>query len=220
MTGAITLLGFAIGSPSDSPQQYEWRLPFVILLPILSFAVAKWLRHNDAMIGLLGGYCAAVEKLHWCPDVPAWHSKEHGFMDAALHYRVWSDHASIIITTLSTMPVVLHLLVGLGLSIGERMPTLAWFSPLGGVGPLSPVLLVFCFLSTLAGIAGVKILLDNATLRASFLKDYRFAQNEQGYAFRREAGPVARVRDIQFAGCVRHFWQSLALPHRDRRAQK
>ena len=30
-----------------------WNLPVVLLLPLLTFAVALWVRHNDATIGLL-----------------------------------------------------------------------------------------------------------------------------------------------------------------------
>jgi hypothetical protein len=173
------------------------------------------------MIGLLGAYCAAIEKISWHPELPAWHSREHGFMDAALDYRVWSDQAAIVIAFLSTVPVAFHLSVGIGLMIGERVPTLALFSALGGVGPLSPVTLLGCALATVAGIAAVALLLDNATLRARFLKEFSFRQNEQGdYGFWPDNGDGAGVwRTGRIRRLCQAFWVVSSTPTRPRGAR-
>ena len=208
MTGAITLLGFAIDDQPSTSGQISWHLPFVLLLPILAFAVAKWLRHNDAIVGVLGAYCAAIEKIDWHPELPAWHSREHGFMNAALDYRLWSDHAAIIITTAASLPVALHLFGSVGLELGRRLPFFAWFPPPPGVERLGAVIVLFCVISTLAGCAAVKILLDNAPLRAQFLRGCSFRPDEHG---RYGLWPMATSVDASASGSVRRFFQAFLI---------
>lgn len=186
MTAAIAMLGASIAASPPPASVFAWRLPFVVLLPVFSFAVAKWVRHNDAIIGLLSAYCASLEEVERQPHIPAWHSKGHGFITAALRYRLWTDQATAVIAVASLLPAILHAVVGTGLLIGTLKPSLGFLPIVPGLGlqePMPIVQLVAVFGSVLLGGFAVTTIADNAVVRADYLERHSFAERGQRFAY-------------------------------------
>jgi len=168
MTATIAMLGASIADPSEVSGGLVWRMPFVILLPVFSFAVARWVRHNDAIIGLLGAYCASLEDVDEFPEVPAWHQKQHGFIVAALEYRVWTDQAVALVAAIGLLPALIHLSVLLGLHIGSFSPSLAVLSIPANLGlPNAPNFgaLLATAAAVVAGVGSLAIIANNASVR-------------------------------------------------------
>lgn len=210
MTGAITMLGFSVVAPNPPSAQWTWRLGFVVLLPLLSFAVAKWLRNNDAVIGVLGRYCSAVEEACAVGTTPAWHSEKQGFMDLALFYRSWSDQAAIIVCSLSCLPVMMHLAVGAGFALGDYWPLIQLKDPPLHLGRLDVWDALFCLISAAYGVSAICILLGNAPLRSRIL--HEFDVGSDGHLGRRQvvSGPAMRNGIVRF---LEAFWIPGSIPN-------
>jgi len=170
MSGAVVAL--IIGLPGKDSQFLEiekWNMLAVILLPLLSFAVALWSQHNDAIIGLLSSYCQHFEKED-DPDlkkgIPGWHDSRYLIIEAALNYRRNSDWAFIIIATLSCIPALLILLNDLRFINFQNIVDLK--------------IHILPFIVLLVGIISIIIAYLNTNLRAKIKNNWTFSKNEAG----------------------------------------
>lgn len=200
MTATVAMLGASFASPSAGSDGVVWRMPFVIVLPFFSFAVARWVRHNDAIIGLLNSYCASLEEVEDFPEVPAWQHPQHGFIRAALEYRLWTDQAVALIATVSLLPALVHLSVLLGLFIGAIFPALAIFSIPANLGLPNTAqggALLATVASVGAGVWSLAIIANNASVRADIKDNHRFVRAGAESGFKRTGPadvPTLRVR--------------------------
>jgi hypothetical protein len=63
-------------------------------LTVYTWVFALWIRHNDALIGLLGVFCKTLERRDGGIEYPAWHIEDQGWIVLARHHRKKSDIAA------------------------------------------------------------------------------------------------------------------------------
>lgn len=169
MTGVVVALllglvpqGSSIGDPG------AWRTAVVFLLPVLTFATALWVRHNDAIIGHLSAFMQHLEWLddpHQIGDVPGWHDSRYKATDETLHYRRYSDMALIIVGVVATAPAAV-------LTVYQAWGPFILISPLVPIYPLAG----FVF-----GVAGMVVVFGNAKLRTRIKSRWKYGdQVSQG----------------------------------------
>ncbi len=162
MTGVVVTLLLGLTPPGgDMADPDAWREAAVILLPLLTLATAMWVRHNDAIIGLLSAFMQHLERLddpHGGGVVPGWQDSRYGAIDAALKYRRWSDAAFAMVGLAATMPALMLL--------AHRTLVV-------------PSIAVLPAVAALFGIAGIAMVLLNAHVRAR-IKDNWIYEGSDG----------------------------------------
>lgn len=126
LVSILTLLGISINS-SDVRQSF-----FIsCILPLNSFIFTTWYLQNDRVLGIMSAFCGALERMDIAKGIklPAFHSKESGFMDAALKFRVFGDTAMAMICVASPSYSLFHflfdpLLVHNGIVVGAMTVSL------------------------------------------------------------------------------------------------
>lgn len=136
MTGVVVALYLGlVKEKGDIESPADWRMETVVLLPALTFATALWVRHNDAIIGILSAFMQKLEELddpNQKSGLPGWHDTRYGAIDAALKYRMYSDCAFAIVGVIATLPATILLLERLA-ATGGLVEVIRWISPLVGV---------------------------------------------------------------------------------------
>jgi len=160
MTGAVVVLFLGLLPPTTGrfADPDTWRIGVALVLPVLSLSVALWVRHNDALIGLLSAYCQWLERLDdpdGTSELPGWHDNRYGMIDAGLQYRRFSDYAYAMITAVATAPTLGVAFPGLWRNVAQ--------SAAAGAGWIAG--LAFC-----VGVLAIWFALTNVGRRAK-LKD-------------------------------------------------
>lgn len=168
MTGVVvTLLLGLVPQGADMADPGNWRTAAVVLLPMLTFATALWVRHNDAIIGLLSAFMQHLEMLD-DPDqtgaVPGWQDTRYRVIDAALQYRRYSDWAFMIVAVVATAPAVV----------------LALYRLWGPFTLLSPLVPVYPVVGIGFGLAGMVIVFRNSTVRKKIKDDWAYGCEDDG----------------------------------------
>jgi len=105
LTATSALFGFMSAQTGGTARRVaEWGAAGLVAY---TWALALWIRNNDAVIGLLGVFCGTLERLDDPSDqsaFPAWHTEAQGWLPRARHYRLYSDWAAIILALLSSLP--------------------------------------------------------------------------------------------------------------------
>lgn len=79
-------------------------------LTLYTWVFALWIRHNDALIGLLGVYCRSLEQVDEDINAPCWHSEKQGWTVVARKYRRMSDFAAGGLATLVCLEIGVFIL--------------------------------------------------------------------------------------------------------------
>lgn len=168
MTGVVVTLLLGLVPPgADMADPSQWRTAAVVMLPVLAFATALWVRHNDAIIGLLAAFMQQLEALDdpsQTESVPGWQDSRYKAMDAALRYRRFSDWAFVIVAIAGTAPAGILLLHGAVGPFTLTAPSVPLY-PLVGLG---------------FGAVGVFLVLRNATVRTKIKDNWIFGPDSNG----------------------------------------
>lgn len=177
MTGTGVLLSGMVPTDGDYSDVNSWRLPVVLMLPLLSFCVALWTRHTDAIIGFLSAYCQHFERLddpHQTSWIPGWHDTRYKVIDKALNVRVYSDLAVSMIVFVATLPSVVKLYVYLSAISetqvpafrgGSSHPTATWI-----------FIAVLFLVGFLLGLSAIILTIGNATNRSHIKNDWVYGR--------------------------------------------
>jgi hypothetical protein len=82
-------------------------------LTVYTAVFARWIRHNDALIGLLGVFCKTLEQCDDDCTRPAWHVESEGWMVLAREYRKNSDWAAAALAGLVCLLIAFFVVVHL-----------------------------------------------------------------------------------------------------------
>jgi len=107
VTAASYIIGNSIApNPAVAPN-IKLFVVYTIGLVALSWVYVLWVRHNDAIIGLLGAYCKAIERLDNYKNehpFPAWHDDRQNLIVQSYKFRKLTDVATTILTFIATIP--------------------------------------------------------------------------------------------------------------------
>jgi len=160
-------VGLAFAAPRGDPALRacaDWNPTVALLLPPLSLATALWIRANEAAIGLLSAFCAAIERQADPPNtlgIPAWHRGGQKWPRFSTRHRRVSDHAFALAAALAAWPALT--------SFACR--------PLGGAS-LAYLAVV------LMGAGSIVLIWLNRNLRFRLQRGYRFREIDGKWLFK------------------------------------
>jgi hypothetical protein len=94
-----------------------------VAVALIAWSFVLWIRHNDAIIGLLGRFCESVERLDDKSNkrgIPAWHTREQGWIRRAIDYRRRTDWATFLTACVASIGLV-------GLCLVRDRPANPWW---------------------------------------------------------------------------------------------
>lgn len=110
VTAASYIIGKSITPDPAITQDSKLFVVYSIGLVALSWVYVLWVRHNDAIIGLLSAYCKAIEQLDNKDNklpFPAWHDDRQQLIVQSYKFRKLTDVATTILTFIATIPAFL-----------------------------------------------------------------------------------------------------------------
>jgi hypothetical protein len=71
-----------------------------------TWAFSAWIRHNEALIGLLGAFCQTLELSDDDGERPAWHTESRCWILLAREYRKPAERAASVLAVFASLPAL------------------------------------------------------------------------------------------------------------------